>query len=612
MRVLAVLRERRLLQFLGAYAITGFVALEGVDQLVDHAILPELAYTLTLVFYLAGVPATLIFAWFHGQKGPQKMPRAEIWLLSGVLLLALVVNAAVVRNYLTARARNLEAADLGLDPRRIAVLYFNDLSKSQELAYLADGFTEALIDQLARVQGLDVISKNGVALYRQADIPRDSVARALGVGTLIEGSLEESGDRLRVNVRLVDGASGADFKRQSLEWPAGDLLAMRDELAEEVTRFLREWLGEEIRLRKRREGTENVGAWALVQRAERARKDAMALLEEDEMAGAFGAFQRADSLLAQAEALDTAWAEPTVLRGQIAYRRSRLAHNPLEADKAVQVGMRHVERALQLEPNNPDAFELRGTMRYWRWLLALEPDPAAADQLLHDAEEDLREATRLEPRQANAWNVLAHLYVQKDDDVEANHSARQAYEADAYLRVADQILWRLYTTSYDLEVHPQAIHWCDEGRRRFPTHPRFVECQLWLMTSKAKDPDVDAAWRLAEQVVELTPEREREVKRLRMHVAAAAVLARAGLADSARHVLERSRGNPEIDPLRELLATQAFVRTLLEDRDEAVRLLSEYLTANPERREGFATHGHWWWRSLQDDPRFKQLAGLPK
>ena len=66
-------------------------------------------------------------------------------------------------NHLSGSAQGIEAA--GLDLRRIAVLYFDDLSRNGELGYLADGLTEAVIDNLAQVRTLDVISKNGVARW---------------------------------------------------------------------------------------------------------------------------------------------------------------------------------------------------------------------------------------------------------------------------------------------------------------------------------------------------------------------------------------------------------------------------------------------------------------
>jgi len=89
----------------------------------------------------------------------------------------------------------------------------------------------------------------------------------------------------------------------------------------------------------------------------------------------------------------------------------------------------------------------------------------------------------------------------------------------------------------------------------------------------------------------------------------AAVLARAGMADSARHVAARSHGSPEIDPTRDVELYGAFVYTLLDDKDRALKSLKIYLTANPERRSNLADDSGWWFRSLQDDPRFQTLVG---
>src|SRR5256886_5387119 len=161
----------------------------------------------------------------------------------------------------------------GLDPRHVAVLYLEDLSPKHDLAYLADGLTETLIADLKRA-GLDVVSKNGVARYRGTEIPPDSVARALSAGTLVRGALEESGGRYRVSVRLIEGSSGADFRRGSFEVPKGNLLSIRDSLAGDVADFLRQRLREEVRLREEEAGTRSPEAWALVQQAEPAPKGA--------------------------------------------------------------------------------------------------------------------------------------------------------------------------------------------------------------------------------------------------------------------------------------------------------------------------------------------------
>ncbi|NIR43062.1 MAG: hypothetical protein GWN51_02270, partial [Gemmatimonadetes bacterium] len=108
-------------------------------------ILPEIGYPIALIFYLTGVAGTAVLAWFHGERGPQRPPAMEIWLQIGLFIVAVSATFLVVR---TQRAEDMIAGS-GLDPRRVAVLYFDDLSPDADLGFLADGLSEALIDQLS-------------------------------------------------------------------------------------------------------------------------------------------------------------------------------------------------------------------------------------------------------------------------------------------------------------------------------------------------------------------------------------------------------------------------------------------------------------------------------
>src|SRR2546428_8543694 len=164
------------------------------------------------------------------------------------------------------------------------------------------GITEGLIHQLAEVRSLDVVSRSGVLPYRNVDLPRDSIARALGAGTLVEGTVEPVRDRVRVTVRLVDGYSGADLlRRATFEQPSANLLQIRDSLAGEVARVLRERLGEEVRLREERAGTRSTEAWTRVQQAEAIRKDGESLAQAGEMGNALALFRPGQSALGVAE-----------------------------------------------------------------------------------------------------------------------------------------------------------------------------------------------------------------------------------------------------------------------------------------------------------------------
>jgi serine/threonine-protein kinase len=524
---------------------------------------------------------------------------------------AVALAAGGIAWYLAHRSRTSAVETGGLDPHRIAVLYFADLSPNKHLGYISDGLTEALIGTLGQVQGLSVVSKGGVGAWRDPAVPRDSVARALQAGTLVQGSVEPVGDKLRIQLRLVDGASGTDLpgERASFDEPAANLLAARDSLTQNVAGLIRQRLGEEIRLREERAGTRSAAAWSLLQQAEALHKQGEAAAASGDTVGYSGAFTRADSLLAQAEQLDPSWPDPIVLRGTLAYRRSRIEADPLVAGKWIAQGLVHANRAVALDANDADAFELRGNLEYWRWLLQLERDTRAQQRLLEAAQADLEKATALNPAQAGAWASLSHLYYQTKSGVDVSLAARRALEADAFLSNADVILGRLFSVSYDLGNFTDAIHWCDETQRRYPGTPKALECRLHLLTSKARDPDVSLAWRLADSLVKLAPASQAAYDRLYQNMWAAAVLARAGLGDSARHVVERSKGNPDLDPTGDLSFVGSFVYALLGDKAHALDLLKVYFTASPGRRAVYRDDAGWWYRDLENDPGFRQLVG---
>jgi eukaryotic-like serine/threonine-protein kinase len=542
------------------------------------------------------------------------MRRVPLWRRVPVLAGAgAVILLGAVGAWYGLRGRGHAADAGGLDRTTVAVLYFEDRSRGGELGYLADGLTEGLIGALHEVRELKVISASGSGQYRGSSLALDSIARALGAGTLVRGSVEQAGANVRVTVRLVEGNTGADFgEGASIERPASEALTLVDSLVQQVAGLVRTRLGEGIRVREQQQGTHNADAWVLVQRAERSRK----LMDSAASAGDSMAVARfsasADSLLALAERADARWADPTRMRGLIAYRRSRLyVGDPSAAGRWIQAGLGHVGRALSNAPRDPDALELRGNLRYWRWLLGLEADPVRGKALLDSAKADLELATTINPAQAGAWATLSHLYYNDEGSTlsDVNIAARRALEEDAFLSNADVVLQRLFFSSYDLGQFPQADQWCRDGHRRFPANPKFLECQLWVLTTSAKTPDPALAHTLADSLAKVSPERERAFARLQSNLLVAAVLARAGRSDSASALARVSTGDPVVDPSRDLTHVAAFVYTLLGDTTRAVSQLKTYLAANPTHRQGLADDPGWWFRPIAAAPAFRQLVG---
>jgi serine/threonine-protein kinase len=501
---------------------------------------------------------------------------------------------------------------LEADPTHVAVLYFDDLSERGTLRPVADGLSEDLIDVLGQVSALHVISPNGVRPYLGRQASPDSIGRALGVGTLVGGSVERSGERLRVTVRLIDARSGQQLQSRTLEYPFGALFALQDELTLEVSRFLRERLGREVLLRELRKGTRSVAAWQLAQEGEVSREAARTLQAQGDVSAAKRALDAAESLFTRAGDTDPAWPDPLVLRGWVAADRMRLSErNPPDSLRVwFAEGVKHADGALRVRSPFPPALELRGTLRYRYWL-ATGSETAEVKR----AEEDLRAGAVLaNPTQARAWGTLSALLQATGQLAEANLLASRAYEADAFLAESPQLLFRLYYTSLDLGKEQEAVRWCNTGANRFPQDWHFTFCQLTILAwpgparkaGEAKA-DVARAWALVSQLERLSPPEDRVAFLPRWQIRVAGVLGRAGLADSAEAVIGRARAAAPDDP--EMDFYEAEARMLLGDREAALRLLTRDLEANPRFREYMRVYPVF--RPLWTDPRFQGLMEEP-
>jgi len=607
------LKERRLVQIVVSYAVGGWVAVSILGEVIDRGVLPEIIYRVALVLYFGGMVAAVITGWFHGEKGHQKVTRPEIALLTIVGLVTLGFGVQTVRNHLGDQARRMAALEAGNPLNHLAVLYFQDLTRGEDLTYLADGLTEALIRRLSQSQSLTVLTQNASAQYRDVNIPIDSIGKALAVGTIVDGTVERRGDDLRVTFTLFDGWSGSPIQESELERPVDDLLVLQDELADEVAIQLGRLLAEEVDLREERGGTESVVAWTLFQRGEKERETGTRALDEGDVDEFVRAFRAADSLYAEAELDDEDWPLPLIRRGLLSDRLAQFAvrEDPGEARSWVNAGMQYVERAMILDPRNPGAFLTRGKLSYLRWRFGLTEGPRESDQAFQQALADLEEATGLDPSLAEGYSLLSLLHSENANNIEANLAAQRAYEEDEFLQNADEILFRLYATSYDLELFPDAEAHCATGRRRFPRHLLFRECRLWLMAApspRAPDANPDAVWGLFDSYLAAAPPGYEEYLRLKGQILVAGILGKAELTDSANAVLSRSKASMDLDPEMEILGLEALIRLHIGQKEESLALLRTYLTANPHHREGWQWTGHWWWRPLQDEPEFRALV----
>ena len=478
--------------------------------------------------------------------------------------------------------------------RRIAVTYFDDNSEGRQLGYLADALTEHVTDGLQQLGTLDVLPLNAMKPFRESGLTTEGIEE-LGIDAYVEGAVMGTPEQARASVQLIDAKDLSHINSQVVEGNTGESLEMLDELAVAVSGLLRRWLGTRMQMTELQAGTESGLAWDLVQQANRKLSDGKDLHASGDTAAARRTLVEADEILGRAEAEDRSYVTPIVDRGWVASELARLGTSQVQYDTTwALVGLGHAERAIEKGPENARAWELKGFLL--DYLLSESGDAGKADSLRAEAEMALRRATLLEETRPLAFARLSRIYEEQGRDAEAKLAAEKAYDADPYQMDARVVLYRLCSTSISLMVWVEADHWCGEGLKRYPTRASFASASLAALAGPHGPlPDIDRAWEMADRVIRLSEPHQRARRVPTQHLQVAAVIARAGLPDSARAVMERSLALPEATGPN-VDVYEANLRLRLGDVDGALDALERFLNAVPGARTDAATD--WWWEEL--------------
>jgi TolB-like protein/tetratricopeptide (TPR) repeat protein len=629
-------KRRRVFRTAALYLAAAFVGLQVADLLFQAEFFPDWAYSAVVLVAALGFPVALALSWAfdwtpegvrrsdaYTTRPVQSRPAGRLARWSLVLVVVLATGGAglfawetLIRDpVLTAEAGAVPGgrggavggAEPALDPLRVAVLYLDNETREDSLAYLARGLTDGLITALGRVERIHVASRNAVRAAAEGQVDVDGLMVELGAGTYVDGTLSRSGGELRVDLQLVDARTGFALSTHSVARPASAPLALRDTLVVALSEALRRRLGVEVRARTLQASGVTEQAWVSMHRADRileGRDDLWDTGPEEFQAG----MDRADSLLAVAESGAPQWTEPVLRRGWLEYMRSRyvtampggVVSAPLER------GLEHAERALALAPDDAAAArELRGALR--RSLAVTLDERDDRDRLLRLASEDLSRAVEERPSLARAWWHLSEVHRLQGDFPASMEAAERALREDAFLEEAADVYRQLFHTAFEQEEHDRAARWCAEGRRRFPHRGDMILCRLLILaTVDSIPPDPGAVAAVADTLVGSVSPPDSGAWRSYATMQLAKVQARAGLADSAEAAIRRAHG----DGFQDWLAyDEAHVRLLLGQSDSALALLRSVLEQQPDRAEYWVRD--WWLRELWLDPRFREMVGRP-
>lgn len=489
--------------------------------------------------------------------------------------IAIVVAVALLSvGYFVFRDASPPAAPLALAPEqpldRIAILPFRDVSEGGQLGHVADGLAATLTDRLTDVERLSIVSPSTTAQF--ASVTFDSIGRALNVGALVGASLTSSGDRYRVHVELIDARTGTTLATNSLEQARGDLFALLDSMATSVEWMLREELGQQIELRDHQRETESQRAWELVQMA-REMRELSSGAGDDPRVSLEASLRYLDEAIRLDPGYVRAWVERSRTFHAMALRR------PVEGTAMLDSAEAASDHAIAIDEHNAEALEQRASVRFVGWIF----NPDAAERLL-DAEIDAKDALAIDPYRPRSESILSQIAWQRGDFRSAYEAALRAYRADAYAANAEDVLLRLFDTSFELGNDDEAAKWCDELRRRAPQSWLQYRCELMLLAfGNSGQPDMRKSLLALDAARRVRYVSENPAIEAWFVAMVGASYARAEMPDSAQALAERAlrqaAGSPTVVP------TAASTLLRIGMRERALELLREHLEALPTSRE---------------------------
>ena len=244
------LKRRNVYKVAVAYAVVGWLLVQVATQVFPFFEIPNWAVRLVVLAIAIGFPVALVIAWAF-ELTPQGLKRTEdadlerrarrksyAWIYVVVIGPAFSIGLIFIGRYTarnTVSAPRTEAATGSSIPQKsIAVLPFENLSDDKGAAYFADGIQDEILTKLASIADLKVISRTSTAKYKSKPEDLKTVSQQLGVATVLEGSVQKAGDKVRVNVQLIDARADSHLWAKSYDREMKDVFAVESEVAQEI------------------------------------------------------------------------------------------------------------------------------------------------------------------------------------------------------------------------------------------------------------------------------------------------------------------------------------------------------------------------------------------
>ena len=255
---LARLKQRKLVQWALAYVAFAFALLQGVDIIAQRFAWPDHVEKLLILALAVGFCVALVLAWYHGERGAQKVSGTEIVILALLLAIgggllwrfervtptaaspdAVVATSSLPRSATPALATRGSTPTVPIPAKSVAVLPFENLSGDTNEKYFSDGITEEILNALAQIPDLKVAGRTSAFQFNSRDENLRHIGKTLGVADVLVGSVQKAGDEVRINVQLVDTDSGYQRWSEKYDRKLTNIFAVEDDISSAIAGKLR-------------------------------------------------------------------------------------------------------------------------------------------------------------------------------------------------------------------------------------------------------------------------------------------------------------------------------------------------------------------------------------
>jgi len=238
------LKQRKLVQWTVAYVAAAFALLQGIDIVAQRFGWPEQTMRLVIIALSVGLFVTLVLAWYHGERGAQRVTGTELLILSLLLaigggLLWRFVSIAGGPTEQSGAARASAESQSEVNAKSVAVLAFANLSDDKGSEYFSDGISEELLTVLQKIPGLHVAARTSAFSFKGKNATAQEIGQKLGVAHLVEGSVRKAGDAVRIAARLTQANTGEEQWSENYTRNLKDVFAVQTEIAQTIVEQLR-------------------------------------------------------------------------------------------------------------------------------------------------------------------------------------------------------------------------------------------------------------------------------------------------------------------------------------------------------------------------------------